>query len=151
MLFEPEEATDLTPEPVGSLVGGRAEGVLVGGNVAVLAAELGTATSQPSDGCIAVLEDVGEELYRLDRLLTQLLRAGWFDGVRGIVLGGFTGCGSEEALRGLLEDRIAPLGVPTLLGAPYGHAEHNLAVPFGVPAALDADAGTLRLKEPALI
>ncbi|HEU4515285.1 MAG TPA: DUF4031 domain-containing protein [Nocardioidaceae bacterium] len=151
MLFEPESAVDLTPEPVGSLVGGQAEGVLVGGNVAVLAAELGTPTSQPADGCIAVLEDVGEELYRLDRLLTQLHRSGWFDGVRGVVLGGFTGCGGEDALRRLFEDRIATLGVPTLVGAPYGHARHNLAVPFGVPAVLDADAGTLRLKEPALI
>ncbi len=150
MLFEPGSAMALTPEPVGSLVGGRAEGVLVGGNVAVLAAEVGTPTAHPADGCIALLEDVGEEVYRLDRLLTQLLRSGWFDGVRGVVLGGFTGCGGQDALSRLFEDRIAPLGVPTLLGAPYGHAQHNLAVPFGVPAVLDADAGTLRLKEPAL-
>ena len=151
MLFEPESAVDLTPEPGAGLVGGRAEGVLLGGNVAVLAAEVGTPTAQPAAECIAVLEDVGEDLYRLDRLLTQLLRSGWFDDVRGIVLGGFAGCGSDDSLRRLFEDRLAPLGVPTLLGAPFGHADRNLAVPFGVPAALDADAGTLTLKEPALI
>jgi muramoyltetrapeptide carboxypeptidase len=150
LLFEPEDALALA-DRLTPLVRGRAEGSLVGGNVAVLAAEVGTSTAQPAAECLAVLEDVGEELYRLDRLLTQLLRAGWFDGVRGVVLGGFTGCGDEAALRRLFEDRLVPLGVPTVMGAPFGHAERNLAVPFGVPASLDADAGTLRLKEPALL
>ncbi len=151
ILFEPGEATVLSPSPLEALVGGRAEGVLVGGNLAVLAADVGTATSLPAHGCIAVLEDVNEDPYRLDRLLTQLLRSGWLDGVRGVVLGGFTGCGDERVLRRLLGDRLAPLGVPTVLGAPIGHADRNLAVPFGVPAVLDADAGTLVLREPALL
>lgn len=150
-LLAPEDATVLTQEPLESLVGGRAEGVLVGGNLAVLAADVGTQTSLPARGCIAVLEDVNEDPYRLDRLLTQLLRSGWFDGVRGIVLGGFSGCGDERLLRRIFADRLAPLGVPTVVGAPIGHADHNLAVPFGVPATLDADAGALVLREPALL
>ena len=151
MLFEPRSVLSLTPEPVPALVGGRAVGPLVGGNVALLAAELGTPTAMTAAGCIAVLEDVDESLYRLDRLLTQLLRAGWFDRVRGVAVGGFSGCGAEESLRRLFEDRLAPLGVPVLLGVPVGHTERNLAVPFGVPAVLDADAGTLVLREPALL
>jgi muramoyltetrapeptide carboxypeptidase len=150
-LFSPADALVLIPEPGRTLVGGRAEGVLVGGNIAVLAADVGTPTSLPAAGCVAVLEDVGEEPYRLDRLLTQLLRSGWFDEVRGVVLGGFTGCGDDDVVRRLLEDRLGGLGVPVLLGAPLGHAEPNLAVPFGVPALLDADAGTLELREPALL
>lgn len=149
-LFEPETALRLTPEPVAGLVPGVAEGVLVGGNVALLAAEVGTPTSLTAEGSIALLEDVDESTYRLDRMLTQLIRSGWFDDVRGVAVGQFSGCGTEESLRRLVEDRIAPFGVPTLFGVPAGHADRNLAVPFGVPAVLDADAGTLVLREGAL-
>ncbi len=151
LLFEPESVLSLTPEPVPALVSGRAEGVLVGGNVALLAAEAGTSTGMPAAECIAVLEDVDEDLYRLDRMLTHLLRSGWFDGVRGVAVGQLSGCGTEESLRRLVEDRIAPLGVPTLFGVPVGHVDRNLALPFGVPAVLDADAGTLVLREAALL
>jgi muramoyltetrapeptide carboxypeptidase len=151
MLFEPGAATSLTPEPVAALVPGRAEGVLVGGNIALLAAETGTATVMPARGAIAVLEDVDESRYRLDRMLTHLLRSGWFAGVRGVAVGQLSGCGPAASLRTLVEDRLAPLGVPLLLGVPVGHADRNLALPFGVPAMLDADAGTLVLREPALL
>lgn len=151
MLFDPESVLDLTPDPVPALVGGCAEGPLVGGNIALLAAEVGTPTVMRAAGCIAVLEDVDEAPYRLDRLLTQLLRGGWFEGVRGIAVGHLTGCGSEATSRRVVEDRLAPLGVPLLLGVPVGHGARNLAVPFGVPAVLDGDAGTLALREPALV
>lgn len=151
MLFEPEAALSLTDQPATALVPGRAEGVLVGGNIAVLASGIGTPTALTADSCIAVLEETGEDLYRLDRLLTQLLRSGWFDGVRGIALGRFRRCGTEESVRRLVADRLTPLGVPTLLGLPFGHTARNLALPLGVAAVLDADAGTLTLREPALL
>ena len=151
MLFEPVPGMMLTPEPVPSLVGGRAEGVLVGGNVALLAAEIGTPHSLPAAESIAVIEDVSEETFRLDRLLTQLLRAGWFHRVRGIAVGQFTDCGQPDSVRHLVEDRLAPLGVPMLVDVPTGHVDRNLAFPFGVPAVLDADAGTLELREAPLL
>lgn len=151
LLFEPAPGLSLAPEPRPSLVGGRADGVLVGGNVALLAAGIGTPDSQPAADSIAVLEDVGEELYRLDRLLTQLLRAGWFDKVRGIALGQFTDCGQPDSIRHLMEDRLVPLGVPMIANLPVGHVDRNLAFPFGVPATLDADAGTLELREASLL
>ena len=150
MLFTPAEALDLTPDPVDAVLPGRAEGVLVGGNLTLLSAGVGTAAQVTAEGCIALLEDVGEDLYRLDRALTQLVRSGWFDGVRGVVAGTFEGCGSPEAVRGLLHDRLGGLGVPLLAGAPFGHGPRNLAVPFGVPATLDAASGTLVLRVPAL-
>jgi muramoyltetrapeptide carboxypeptidase len=102
-------------------------------------------------GSIAVLEDVGESPYRVDRAVTQLLRSGWFDGVRGIALGQFVRCGDPEVVRRLLEDRLAPLGVPVLQGVSVGHTRHNLAFPLGVPAVLDADAGTLTLRQVPLL
>ena len=151
-LFEPEDARVLTPDPVEVLVPGRAEGVLVGGNVAVLAAGAGTSRVLPAARSIAVLEETGEEPYRLDRLLTQLLRSGWFDGVRGVVVGHLTDCGPEDTLRSLLVDRLGGLGVPVVSGAPFGHEVRNLAVPLGVPAELDAFpgvGGALRLLTPA--
>lgn len=151
VLLEPEPGLSLTAEPVEPLVSGRARGVLVGGNVALLASCLGTADSRPAAQSIAVLEDIGEQLYRLDRMLTQLLRAGWFHRVGGIALGRFTDCGEPSSVRRLLEDRLGPLGVPMLWGLPFGHDDGNLAFPFGVPAELDADAGTLTLREAPLL
>ena len=147
-LFEPAQAAVLTPEPLDVLVPGTAEGVLVGGNVAVLASGAGTARVMPAAGSIAVLEDIGEEPYRLDRLLTQLLRSGWFAGVRSVVVGHLTDCGPEETVRALLLDRLGGLGVPLASGAPFGHEDRNLALPLGVPAVLEAFpgvAGALRL------
>jgi muramoyltetrapeptide carboxypeptidase len=151
LLFDPVPGVPLTPSPVETLVGGRAEGVLVGGNVAMLASEVGSRNSLRAASSIAVLEEIGEEAYRLDRKLTQLLRTGWFDDVLGVVLGTFTDCGPTGSVRDLVRDRLAPLGVPILWGAPIGHDERNLAFPYGVPAVLDADAGTLVLREPALL
>jgi muramoyltetrapeptide carboxypeptidase len=147
-LFEPAAERVLTPDPLDVLVPGRAEGVLVGGNVAVLASGAGTPRVMPAAGSIAVLEDVREEPYKLDRLLTQLRRSGWLDGVRGVVVGQLTDCGPEETVRALLVDRLGGLGVPVVAGAPFGHENRNLALPLGVPAALDATpglAGALRL------
>ncbi len=149
MLLEPVPGTPLTPEPVTALVPGRAEGVLVGGNLALLAAEVGTPHARTAAESVAVLEDVGEDLYRLDRLVTQLLRSGWFDGVRGIALGELSGP-AAPAVRTLMVDRLAPLGVPMVWGVPVGHGARNLAFPLGVPAVLDADAGTLVLRDAAL-
>jgi muramoyltetrapeptide carboxypeptidase len=151
LLFEPVAGLSLTPAPVTALVGGRAEGVLVGGNLALLAAETGTRSERRATASIAVVEDIGEEVYRLDRALTQLLRTGWFDGVRGIALGDFTDCASPAAVRGLVADRLGPLAVPLLLGVPFGHEPRNLAFPLGVPAVLDGDAGTLVLREAPLL
>jgi muramoyltetrapeptide carboxypeptidase len=151
MLFDPAGALLLTPDPCEVLVGGEAEGVLTGGNVSLLASQAGTWGAVGAAGCIAMLEEVGEEPYRLDRLLTQLIRSGWFDDVRGIVVGQLTDCGPADVVRSLLVDRLGPLGVPLLAGAPFGHGQPNLAFPCGVPAKLDGGAGTLTLRAPALL
>lgn len=155
LLFEPERLEGLTPEPVPVLVPGRASGVLAGGTVTLLAASAGTPDVVPARGAVVVLEDVGEQPYRLDRSLTQLLRTGWFEGVRGVALGAFTGCGSDRAVRDVLLDRLGPLGVPVLCGLPVGHVPDNRALPLGVPATLDADAvtgvGTLTVEQRPLL
>ncbi|MFD5794336.1 LD-carboxypeptidase [Streptomyces diastatochromogenes] len=152
------KATLLAPETVRTiasggpaLVPGRARGVTLGGCLSLLAADLGTPHARPSaSGGLLCLEDVGEETYRLDRYLTQLLRAGWLEGVRGVLLGSWAGCDPYERVRPMLADRLGPLGVPVVEEFGFGHCEGALTIPFGVAAELDADAGTLTLDEPAL-
>ncbi|GGX72290.1 putative carboxypeptidase [Streptomyces minutiscleroticus] len=149
-LFEPESVRTLV-SPGTALVPGRARGVTLGGCVSLLAADLGTPHARPSArGGLLMIEDVGEEAYRLDRILTQLLRSHWLDGVAGIALGSWVDCGPYEELRRVFLDRLGPLGVPVAEDFGFGHCEGALTVPFGVPAELDADAGTLTLWEPAL-
>jgi len=129
------------------LVEGSADGVLAGGNLAVLAAGLGTSVSRPATEAIVVLEEIREEPYRIDRMLTQLLRAGWFAGVRGVAIGHLTGCGDPRQVRAVLSDRIGDLGVPVLAGLPFGHEAPNLALPLGVRARLDTAARRLTLLD----
>ncbi|HSS67316.1 MAG TPA: DUF4031 domain-containing protein [Nocardioidaceae bacterium] len=151
LLMEPDDVDDLfkglSPE---TWVGGIAAGVLVGGNVMVLGADVGTPTSRPARGGIVVLEDVNEEPYRIDRHLTHLIRSGWFDGVRGVVCGAFTDCGPPDVVDAVLSARLRPLGVPVVAGVDLGHTSTTISVPLGVRATLDADAGALLLAEPPL-
>lgn len=132
-----------TPDPAG----GTADGVLVGGNLTLLATSAGTPVVHAAEGGIVLLEDVGEQPYRLDRSLTQLLRSGWFDGVRGVALGAFTDCGDPDLVAALLQDRLAPLGVPLLHGVPVGHVPANHPVLLGARAHLDLHTGTLTIEK----
>jgi len=150
------------PMPPGTdvvtVVGGVAEGRLVGGNLAMVAAVCGTAYQPDTRGAILFLEDVGEPLYRIDRMLTQLYLAGLLDGVAGIAVGEFTemlepvraaDAGGETSLESLLTDLLAPLGVPVVMGLPFGHGTQNWTLPVGIVARVDADAGSLAIMEPA--
>jgi muramoyltetrapeptide carboxypeptidase len=151
-LFTPQDVRVLAPPTARTLVPGRAEGVLLGGCVSLLAADLGTPWGRRSAaGGLLAIEDVGEEPYRLDRILTQLLRSGWLDGVAGVVLGSWQDCGPYEAVRALFVDRFGDLGVPIVEEFGFGHSPSTLTLPLGVPAVLDADAGTLVLRDPALV
>ncbi|MGW1170225.1 S66 peptidase family protein [Streptomyces sp. NPDC002550] len=149
-LFAPESVRTLTSAGAG-LAPGRARGITLGGCLTLLAADLGTPYARPgARGGLLLLEDVAEAPYRVDRLLTQLLRSGWLDGVAGIGLGSWRDCGRDEELRPVLADRLCGLGVPVVEELGFGHCDDAVTVPFGVRAELDADAGTLTLEQPAL-
>ncbi len=123
----------------------------LGGCLALLATDLGTPhAAAGARGGLLMIEDVGEQAFRVDRMLTQLLRSGWLDGVAGIALGSWDRCGPYEQLRPVLVDRLGGLGVPVVEEFGFGHCEGALTIPLGVSAELDADAGTLTLDEPAL-
>ncbi|MBY8865623.1 MULTISPECIES: S66 peptidase family protein [Streptomyces] len=149
-LFAPETVRVIASGGA-ALVPGRARGVTLGGCLALLAAELGVPHARPSAaGGLLCLEDVGEDTYRLDRYLTQLLRAGWLDGVRGVLLGSWESCEGPDQVRALLADRLGGLGAPVAEDFGFGHCEGALTIPFGVAAELDAEDGTLTLEAPAL-
>ncbi|WP_225846044.1 LD-carboxypeptidase [Streptomyces sp. HPF1205] len=150
-LFAPGETRVLTSPTARTLVPGRAGGVTLGGCLSLLATDLGTAHARPSaDGGVLILEDVGEDPYRLDRYLTQLLRSSWLGAVSAVVLGSWERCGPAEEVRSLMLDRLGPLGVPVVEEFGFGHCPSTLTVPLGVPAVLDAEACTLTLEVPAL-
>ncbi|MCT9076662.1 S66 peptidase family protein [Streptomyces fulvoviolaceus] len=149
-LFAPESVRTI-PSGGTALVPGRARGITLGGCLSMLASDLGTPHAHSgARGGLLLVEDVGEQAYRIDRMLTQLLRTGWLDRVTGIALGSWDGCGPYDALRPVLVDRLGGLGVPVVEGFGFGHCEGASTVPFGVMAELDADAGTLTLDEPVL-
>jgi muramoyltetrapeptide carboxypeptidase len=149
-LMRPEQATLIRYPRAVTVVPGLARGVTTGGTLSLLASSLGTGTSRPARGGILLLEDVNEEDYRVDRMLTQLRRSGYLDGVAGIVAGTFTGCGPPEAIQDILAERLGPLRVPMVAWANVGHGGPFQAFPCGIAAELDADAATLRLLDPPL-
>ncbi|GAA2471690.1 LD-carboxypeptidase [Streptomyces longisporus] len=150
-LFAPERVRTLVSAGT-ALVAGRARGVTLGGCLSMLASDLATPHAhEGARGGLLLIEDVGERAYRIDRMLTQLLRSGWLDGVTGIALGSWVRCGPYEEVRAVLVDRLGGLGVPVVEEFGFGHCEGASTIPFGVRAELDADAGTLTLDEPALL
>lgn len=142
-LFHPEAPRTIRGPRARTLVGGTATGRTVGGNLSLLAASAGTPEQQHAAGAIALLEDVGEDLYRIDRMLTQLLRSGWFGDVAGIALGSWSDCGDQDELEALLTERLGPLGVPMVWELGFGHHKGALTLPLGAQARLDADAAHL--------
>lgn len=132
--------------PLTTIVPGVASGRLLGGNLSILGATLGTVAELDSHGAILFIEDVNEPLYRVDRLLTQLRLAGKLQGLRGVLVGDFAGV-TVAAMTPLLLDTFGPLGVPVLAGWRSGHCDPNLCLPMGARVGLDADRRTLVLEQ----
>ena len=158
-LRNPDSAQgDAAPDsPLTTLRGGRATGLLLGGNLAVLTSLCGTPYMPALDGAILFLEDVNEYIYRVDRMLSTLMLSGALQRVAGVVLGSFTNCKPSEGSFGTLtldevfDDYFSGLGVPVFCGAQFGHLARKWTLPLGVMAEMDADAGTVRLLEPAVV
>ncbi|MEU6859235.1 LD-carboxypeptidase [Glycomyces sp. NPDC046736] len=150
-LFEPERVQKLASGTARTLVGGTATGVTLGGTVTLLSSGIGTPEHR-SDlaGGLLLLEDIGEEPYRIDRAMTQLRRSGWFDELAGVVLGSWVDCGPYEGVREVMLDQLGGLGIPVVEEFGFGHRAPSLTIPLGLTAHLDADAGTLQFEEPAL-
>jgi len=137
-----------------TLVGGRAHGTLVGGNLALLAALHGTPFQPDYDGAILVLEDVNEAPYRIERMLLQLRLSGDLQRCAGIAFGSFTNTGETDdkslggarSLMEVLQEAAEAAGVPAICNIPVGHINDQWSVPLGMHAELDADAKRLTVS-----
>jgi muramoyltetrapeptide carboxypeptidase len=134
---------------------GKAKGRLVGGNLTLLSMTTGTSLEINTKGALLFFEDITEEPYRIDRMITQLLLAGKLQECVGIAIGQFTKCEAEDAahsftVQEVLEDRLKGLGIPIVTGLQFGHVAQKYTYPIGVMAELDAATGTLTLLESAV-
>jgi muramoyltetrapeptide carboxypeptidase len=135
---------------------GKASGRLVGGNLTVLSALVGTPYMPDLAGAILFLEETGEAEYRLDRMLTQLALAGVLGRVAGVAFGQCTRCSGGEAnysgftVSEVLDQHFTPLGVPAFQGALFGHVANQFSMPVGIRAEIDAGEGTIRILEPVV-
>jgi muramoyltetrapeptide carboxypeptidase len=134
---------------------GIARGRLVGGNLTLLQALLGTRYMPDLDGAILFIEDVGEDVYRIDRMLAHLRMSGAFRGLAGVAVGQFTEMRHATNDGGLgldvvLDTYFGPLGIPVAAGFPIGHVDEQWTVPIGVMAELDATSHELTILEPAV-
>jgi muramoyltetrapeptide carboxypeptidase len=140
-----------------TMTGGKAQGHLLGGNLTVLTALAGTPYLPSFDGAILFLEDVDEAEYRIDRMLTQIGQAGVLSKLAGVVFGQCTSCRASDGstspftLNDVLRQHLGSLGVPAYHGAWFGHIADQFTLPVGARAEIDADAGTLRLLEAAVV
>jgi muramoyltetrapeptide carboxypeptidase len=139
-------------EPIHSLVEGCAEGEIVGGNLALVSALMGTPYELDTKGKLLFLEDIGEEPFKVDRMLTQLVLAGKIKDAAGIILGTFTECESSNYSHGfdvidVFKNIIMPFGKPTIYNVQAGHCDTKLTLPFGVKARLNATNQRLIIEE----
>jgi muramoyltetrapeptide carboxypeptidase len=129
---------------------GRAKGRLAGGNLALVASLMGTPWSVDFDGAILVLEDIDEAVYRVDRMMRQLLLSGALSKCVGLVAGDFRPPASEtneqnRLLHDVIAEAAAEAGIPCFAGAPFGHIEDQWTIPIGATAELDAEAMSLEI------
>ena len=143
------ETPALRPNRLKILRRGTARGRLLGGNLTILSHLIGTSYEPSLTDSILFIEDIGEQPYRIDRMLTQLKLAGRLKGIRGLILGDFTNCGNIEQIW----DRVLELldrSIPIWADFPVGHGEHNMTLPLGVEVKMDGGNGSLIFCQPCL-
>jgi len=153
----PTEANPLRPNhTLRTVRGGKARGPLVAGNLTLISTTMGTPYEIDTRGKILCIEDVGEEPYSMDRMLTQLRLSGKLEAAAGIVLGECSRCTPREyrpgfdsnfSLGEIVDDILGGLRIPVLAGLTFGHTADQLTLPLGCMASLDADKGTLTIEE----
>ncbi len=144
--------------PLEKLVGGKAEGPLVGGNLSLMISTLGSPYEINTKGKILFIEEVHESAYVVDRMLTALALAGKFRDCSGVILGTWTDCTQEDkksyggkdlSLQEIFDEVIKPWGKPTICGLYAGHNTPQMTLPLGVHLKMDADLKTICFTESA--
>ena len=161
--FKPEPLGRVFQDPENPYVltigGGSAEAPLVGGNLTLLAASIGTPFEFDARDCVLMVEDLHTEPYLVDTALNHLLQAGKLDDIAGFVFGTDVGLKNQTipeepestlSIEQMLDELIGPLGVPAIANVPVGHGKHMATMPLGVGVRIDGDAKTLEVLEPAV-
>ena len=137
-----------------TITSGKATGRILGGNLTVLTAMIGSDYLPDFKGSILFLEEVGEHVYRVDRMMTQLKLAGILDQISGFIFGKCTNCKQQREdfpLSQVFEDHIKPLGIPAYYGAMISHEEKNVTIPVGMQAEMDADRLSFKIDKAAVL
>lgn len=158
-MVNPEKKGDnlvQTEDRIYTITSGKANGKLIGGNLTVLSHILGSKYVPDFTDAILFLEDVQEDTYRIDRMITQLKLAGILNQISGFVFGKCTECPPSKSygsltLEDIFNDHIKPLKIPAFSGAMIGHIKDKFTVPVGIEASIDADLGIIQLKESAVV
>ncbi len=144
----------IRPRGLKTVIGGVAEGRLVGGNLTLLSHSIGTPWQPDTRGAILFIEEVNERYFRVDRKIVHLRTAGLLEGIAGVLVGHVYKSGERKkngyTLDEVLRDVLGDLGVPVLMGFPAGHGRHNMTIPMGVRARMDADKRTITWLEPGV-
>ncbi len=161
--FEPEPLGRVFEDPedpyVLTVSGGSAEAPLAGGCLTLLSASIGTPFEVETDGCVVMVEDLNTDEYLVDTLLNHLIRAGKLDNAVGFVFGTNVnlrgqvipeGPESTLSIEELLDELVAPLGIPAIANVPVGHGKHMATMPLGVEVRIDGDSKTLEVLEAAV-
>lgn len=142
--------------PMQAIAPGKARGKLIGGNLSVLAGMVGSPYLPPWEKTILFIEEIGEDIYRVDRMLTQLKLAGILDRISGFIFAQCTNCTAGEGdepsltLAQVLSEHIKPLRIPAWYGSSIGHIRDKFTVPIGIEVEIDATRGTIQLLESAV-
>ncbi len=129
---------------------GSASGPVVGGNLTTLCHLIGTRFVPNFKGHILILEDKGEAVYRIDRMLNQMKLAGCFEGLAGLILGSFEDCGTLSEIYRVVQEIFKDVNIPVLAGFDVGHGKLNLTIPIGLGATLETDTQRLTFHQPAV-
>jgi muramoyltetrapeptide carboxypeptidase len=161
--FQPEPLGRVFEDPENPYVltvgEGVAEAPLVGGNLTLLSASLGTPYEVQTDGCIVMVEDLNTDQYLVDTTLNHLVRAGKLENAAGFVFGTDVNLKAQSladaaestlSIEEILDELIAPLGIPAIANVPVGHGKHMATVPLGVTVRVDGGAKTLEVLEAAV-
>jgi muramoyltetrapeptide carboxypeptidase len=154
ILFNGEAVTMENFAHIQAIAPGKARGKLIGGNLSVLSAMVGSPYLPSWYKSILFIEDINEDIYRVDRMFTQLKNAGILNHIAGLIFGQCTNCslGDEPSLSltQVLQDHILPLGIPAWYGSMIGHIPDKFTLPVGAEVEIDADTGTIRMLEAAV-
>ncbi|MEX2350975.1 MAG: LD-carboxypeptidase [Balneolaceae bacterium] len=159
LLFDAELPVFQNPaseiEALYSIRKGVSHGPLAGGNLSVFSTLIGSDYMPDLSGAILFLEDIGEDIYRIDRMLTHLTLSGVLNRISGFVFGRCTDCRESAAgsltLQEVLEHHIGRLNIPAFYGSMISHEPNQFTLPVGVQVSIDAEKGTLKLLEPAVV